>query len=100
MKVIVKEPGADPEVRQVENTLAALQEIVGGPIEIVRYSPGISIICNEEGKIRHLERNFSFPREWLRIVIVGKALIAGMGKSGNYKSLTNSQIKLIQDGFK
>ena len=30
MKVIIKQPGKEPEVAEIENTLPALQQVVGG----------------------------------------------------------------------
>ena len=35
MKVIIKQPGKEPEVAEIENTLPALQQVVGGYIETV-----------------------------------------------------------------
>ena len=55
--VIVKEPGKAPETREIGNTLAALQEIVGGYIETVTLATDLVIICNEEGRLLGLPFN-------------------------------------------
>lgn len=48
MKAIRKKPGAQPEIIEVDNTLAALQQEVGGYIETVSIADDVVIICNEE----------------------------------------------------
>ena len=55
--VVVKEPGKAPEIRQIDNTLKALQDVVGGYIETVTVATDMVIICNEEGLIKHLLPN-------------------------------------------
>lgn len=57
MKVIWKKPGRPPETAEVENTLAALQEAVGGRIETVRLAEDACLVCNEEGWLRRLPYN-------------------------------------------
>lgn len=57
IKVIVKEPGKDPEYKVIKNELHALQEIVGGLIEVVHVADSVLLIANEEGMIRDLPYN-------------------------------------------
>lgn len=57
IKVIVKEPGKDPEYKVIKNDFHAMQEIVGGLIEIVSAGDGIILVANEEGMIRDLPYN-------------------------------------------
>ena len=47
MKVIRKKPGCEPEVIDIDNTLAALQQEVGGYIETVTIASDAVVICNE-----------------------------------------------------
>ena len=60
MTVVRKKPGEAPEICQVENTLQALQEEVGGRIEVLQFATDCALICNEEGKLIPLEPNFTF----------------------------------------
>ena len=48
MKIIVKNPGQNPHYEWTDNTLEALQKIVGGYIEVVTLAPDLALICNEE----------------------------------------------------
>lgn len=47
-----------------EPTLEEMQNIVGGPIEIVYDDGKVQIICNEEGKIRGLPYNEKATLLW------------------------------------
>jgi hypothetical protein len=58
IKVLVVEPKKAPYVKEIDNTLEAKQEIVGGWIEQVTLpKDNVVIICNEEGKVNHLPYN-------------------------------------------
>ena len=62
MKVIIKEPGKKPRITEIENSLSALQEAVGGYIETVTFAEDCCIICNEEGRLQELPYNLTFCR--------------------------------------
>ena len=63
---------------EVENTLEGLQQFVGGYIECIGLTKELVLICNEEGKINGLEKNFTIGTENIIIDrIVGTAIIAG-----------------------
>lgn len=74
MKVIRKIPGQEPELAQMDNTLEALQEAVGGYIEVVTMAKNACIICNEEGRLRGLPYNITFLGERF----VGPVLVVGV----------------------
>ena len=57
IKVLYKPVGKPFEVREIPNTLAACQELVGGYIEVVRICTDCLLVCNEEGLIRDLPVN-------------------------------------------
>lgn len=48
MRVIIYEPGKGPRLAEVENTLEALQNVVGGRIETVTLSDDVVAVCNED----------------------------------------------------
>lgn len=87
MRVLVKEPGKAAELREIPNTLEALQGIVGGYIETVWLSDNSVLVCNEEGKLQGLPVNFRIFGD----VIVGTALFAGVSGE-EFCSLTDKQI--------
>jgi len=73
MRVVVKRVGCEPEVVEIEHTLKAMQAIVGGYIETVT-SPGLALVCNEEGKLKGLPNNFLLRGD----IIVGDAFFVGI----------------------
>lgn len=57
LEAVVKAPGERPRVTLVADTLEAMQSIVGGYIEIVGFTEGNVIVCNEEGRLLGLPEN-------------------------------------------
>lgn len=55
--VAIKEPGREPYVEHIDNTLEEMQEIVGGYIETFGFAQDACIVCNEEGKLMGLPYN-------------------------------------------
>ena len=74
MKIIMKKPGEKPEVIEIENKLSALQEAVGGYIEVLPIAEDICVLCNEEGKLLGLPHNIVLCGD----ILVGTILIAGV----------------------
>ena len=52
MKALYKPVNGAWEMREIPNTLKALQETVGGYIETVTLRDGSVVICDEEGKLK------------------------------------------------
>jgi hypothetical protein len=79
IKVIIKRPDEKAgHVTWISNTLANLQRTVDGPIEVVKIgNSGLLMICNEEGKIRGLERNFIMGTVPCDYIIVGTVILSG-----------------------
>jgi len=57
IEVMVFEPGKSGEMRSIDDSLEAMQAVVGGYIEQVVFAHGLVIICNEEGKLHGLPPN-------------------------------------------
>ena len=53
--VYIMLPGEAPYKARIDNTLEALQEIVGGYIEVVSFPADLVVICNEEGRLKGME---------------------------------------------
>ena len=73
IRVILKRPGEKAFITEIPNTLEALQNEVGGWIEITRPFSDAAIICNEEGKIKELPFNMRIPGD----VLVGDIIVIG-----------------------
>ena len=73
MKAIRKKSGCEPELIDIDNTLVALQQEVGGDIETVTIASDAVVICNEEGRILGLPDNCRV----CGVDFVGTVLIVG-----------------------
>lgn len=70
MKAIIKEAGQNPIVTDIENTLEALQQTVGGYIQVINLNEKTVLICDEEGKLKDKPYNFGIGFDY----IVGTAI--------------------------
>lgn len=97
MKIVVKEVGKNPIVRNISDDtkdgLKELQDIVGGFIETVPYDDFL-LICNEEGKLQDLAPNFFYGTE----LIVGNVAFVGKGME-DFVSLTIAQQNHLLNKF-
>ena len=78
MRVILCKPGEIAEVIEMEDSLKAMQETVGGLIEeYMPWEDEVAIICNEEGKMNGLPLNRGIRDEdsHLQDVIAGDFFI-------------------------
>ena len=96
IKVLYKKVGREPEVIEIENTLQAMQNMVGGFIEVIPYDD-YELVCNEEGKIMGLYPNVGFDYD----VINGNFFIANDNyETGDFASLTDKNIEKIKEDLK
>lgn len=92
IKALYKKVGKKPKIIEVENTLEAKQELVGGLIEVVPFKNAL-IICNEEGKLLNMKPNVAFEYDY----IAGDLLVVGDDiETGDFISLTDEQIRNIK----
>ena len=74
MKAVRKRVGEPWEVIDIENSLEALQEEVGGYIETVTLATDCALVVDEEGLLKGREYNTNLAG----VHIVGTALIVGV----------------------
>lgn len=87
MKVIVKEPGKPAEVKDIPNTLDALQKAVGGYIETVHIATNLVAIVDEEGKLKGKPSNV--------LGLVGTIVFAGIKKE-RFGDISDTAIELLE----
>lgn len=95
MRVLIKEVGKAPVIKDIENTLDALKSLVGGYIEVVTMEDNILLICNEEGKMQGLPPNFSMGYD----VIVGTAVFVSFDGKEDFTDLNDWQIEYLLGKF-
>lgn len=108
MNVLVLSNG-ELKQKDINNTLEALQEIVGGYIEIpflseVFLENEIDIIINEEGKfIEGLNPEIAIVRKrdnQIADIVYGNCIFASHDEQGETVSLSDEQIKVITEELK
>ncbi len=103
-KVLLVEPEKKPRVVEIDDTLEALQELVGGYIEaIYPFEDEVALICNEEGKITGLPLNralYSDEGEMYEIIAGNFFIIGAPEDSEDFTSLTEEQIEKYTEYFK
>ena len=93
MRAIIKVPGRDPALIDIDNTLHRLQMIVDGYIETYTIAEDVAIICNEEGKLRGLPYNCTICGE----DFVGTILFVGVGEE-DFTDVPDSLIRMVSEG--
>ena len=79
ISVLLVEPNKYPKMIEIDDTLEAMQAVVGGDIEeYMPFDDEVAIVCNEEGKVNGLPLNRAVYGENKEIldVIAGKFFIA------------------------
>jgi hypothetical protein len=92
IEVLAYRVGKAPMMETLDNDLKSLQAFVGGYIEAYTIAPGITVICNEEGRLKGLPPNREVPGAGL---IVGDFLVCRNSSAGNTLSLTGKQVKTV-----
>lgn len=91
--------GGPPVVREIDNTLEALQQTIDGYIEAVRLTfagktKWVALV-DEEGRLKGLSPNLYAGTKYG--VIVGPALFTKSNDEGEFVSLTRSEIRLVKE---
>lgn len=94
MKVIIKRIDQKPEVTEIENTLEAMQNVVGGYIETIHVRSGCMMLCNEEGRLQNLPYNFTLGTNH----IVGDVLFTRQNGT-DFTDLDDRDIEMILHFF-
>ena len=110
MKVLVVRPMEMPEVQEIDHTLSAVQELVGGTIQAVYpFDDPVALIANDEGKLlglpwnRALTDDHGVPYD----IVCGTFFVAGLKEDDfvvgigdeDFTSLTEQQIEKYKDKY-
>ena len=98
MTILLVSPGQQPKKTTIDDTLAAMQRTVGGPIQaIYPFEEPVALICHEEGKLLHLPLNRALRSpdtgEIYDIIAGDFFLCAAPPDSEHFESLTDDQLE-------
>lgn len=103
MQILVVEPERKPEVREINDSLAEMQGIVGGFIQpIYPFEDSVALVCNEEGKFMDLPANQGLRDKNGQIydIVFGTFFLCGSpADCDHFTSLTSEQTARYQEQF-
>ena len=102
MRVLVIEPECRPEVREIDDSLKAMQEIVGGYIQPIYLDDSVALVCNDEGKVMNLplNRGLRDKNGQMYDIVFGTFFLCGApADSDHFTSLTPEQIEQYRKRF-
>ena len=105
MTILLVPPGQQPKKITIDGTLAAMQRIVGGPIQAVYpFEEPVALICHEEGKLLSLPLNRALRSpdtgEIYDIIAGDFFLCAAPQDSERFESLTDDQLERYAQIFR
>ena len=89
IKVVVQNPGEISRIVTIPNTLEALQELVGGNIEVHHIGNGLLLVMDEDGRLKGLPENVRCVQYG---TIVGPVFITA-DQDEDFRSLTPEEIQ-------
>ena len=105
MKILKVEPGKVPVVMKIEDSLEAMQSIVGGMIQAVYpFEKPVAMIVNDEGKMMGLELNRALrdpDNDMVYDIICGTMFLCGApANSDRFADLTEEQLTYYADYYR
>lgn len=102
MTVVACYPGKTAQVIEIKDGLKGMQEFVGGYIEaIYPFDDPVAIICNEEGKLNHMELNRALYTEDGEMfdIVAGPMFVCGLGEE-DFASLQGELLEKYLEKYK
>ena len=94
LRILMVEPHKAPYEASIPHELTAMQQTVGGLIEVVRNGDGTLLVCNEEGKLLGMEGNRRIPGD----VLAGPFFVVG-DAGETFRSLTEEELERYRERF-
>ena len=94
LRILMVEPQKAPYEASVPHELTAMQQAVGGLIEVVRNDDGTLLVCSEEGKLLGMEGNRRIPGD----VLAGPFFVVG-DAGETFRSLTEEELVRYKKRF-
>ena len=95
IRVMVKRPGEEPEVKEIENDWKIFKELIGGgTLEGVYLGKGLWVYDDDEGKLKGLPYNFNLG---LYDFAVGSIVFFRNDYGEEEQSLTDKDIEFLKE---
>lgn len=96
IKVLFYAVGEKPISIEIDNTLEAIQQKVGGGIDVLTLVPGVIVVCNCEGKINgmHFNREINTENGWKEFIFGDFFVCGAFGE--NFISIGGTAERLVK----
>ena len=101
MTVVACYPGKAAQVVEIKDGLKGMQEFVGGYIEaLYPFDDPVAIVCNEDGKLNHMELNRALYTEDGEMfdIVAGPMFVCGLGEE-DFASLQGELLEKYLEKF-
>ena len=97
IRVLIKQAGEKARIRQIDDDYKAMQEIVGGHLAHLMLTKDLTMLVDDDGKLKHREPNFVTDFD----VILGTVIFAGVDGE-DLTDITDEQIQdiCLEYGFR
>jgi len=87
---------------EIDNTLEALQEFVGGYIEVIYIGNDLCLVCNEEGKLKNLEVTVAFvdDNDEVKDLIAGDSFVIRDNGESDFEGIREGDVEHIKKYLK
>ena len=103
MLILSVEPGKVPEAKEISGSLREMQELVGGPIQVIYpFEEQVALLCNEEGLFLGLPANRGLRGrdEKLYDIICGTFFLCGApADADSLTSLSSEDVERFERRF-
>ena len=103
MRILVVDPERRPVIKEIDGSLKAMQEIVGGYIQaIYPFDDSVALVANDEGKLMNLPANRGLRDKNGQIydIVCGTFFLCGASADcDHFISLTPEQIERYLERF-
>lgn len=103
MLILSVEPGKVPEAKEISGSLREMQELVGGPIQVIYpFEEQVALVCNEEGLFLGLPANRGLRGRDGKLydIICGTFFLCGApADEDSFTSLTPEEVERFEQRF-
>ena len=95
MKILAVKVGEPPKIADIEHSLEAEREFIGGYIQTIFLSSTAILVCNDDGKISGLKPNRIIPGDF----IAGDFFIVGFDGRDDFCDISDEDAAFYMNFF-
>lgn len=95
LTVLIKEPAQEPRLKEIDNDIGAIQNIVDGYARYLSLPNIRNVICcaNEDATIENENYMPNLLNPFIDCTVAGTVVMVGINDDGSFKSLNQKDVK-------